>query len=274
MTRKIATSFIAYLILIQGLLFAASLPKGKDIESEKLYTELTKADWQEVFFDSCTKDWHDKWFLDGLRAKVTNTKRGMVFEAGPVHRDHSCHAVLWTKKSFAGDIKIEYDYTRIDTKARGDVNIIYIQATGIGKDPYVKDISKWSELREIPYMKVYLRNMNLLHISYAAFGSNAPKGADYVRGRYYPVTTSKNRFEPTYFNTGLFKPGVTYKITIIKKGNRLFFNVRGKNGSTLYNWDTSKYPQVKEGRIGLRHMWTRTSRYKNFKVSILKKSAK
>jgi hypothetical protein len=43
---------------------------------------------------------------------------------------------------------------------------------------------------------------------------------DYIRVRQYPVTeevTFKDMaIEPDYFKTGLFLPGVTYKITVIK----------------------------------------------------------
>jgi hypothetical protein len=32
-------------------------------------------------------------------------------------------------------------------------------------------------------MLISFKNMNLLHISYAAFGSDVPEGQDYVRGQ-------------------------------------------------------------------------------------------
>ena len=79
--------------------------------------------------------------------------------------------VLWTKESFSGDIKIEYDYIKTDDESRC-VNILYIQATGDEEGVYEKDISKWGKLREIPAMKTYFENMNTFHISYSAFGND------------------------------------------------------------------------------------------------------
>ena len=86
--------------------------------------------------------------------------------------------VLWTKQSFKGDLKIEYDYTRLDNETRC-VNILYIQATGSGEEPYVKDITEWNELRRVPAMKMYFDHMHAYHISYAAWRG------DYIRGRRY-----------------------------------------------------------------------------------------
>jgi hypothetical protein len=86
------------------------------------------------FSDPCTEDWEDNWFLDGNIATVENTENGMNFKAGPVNRNDAHHAVLWTKESFSGDVKIEYNYTRTDSQTV-NVNILYIQATGTGKGP-------------------------------------------------------------------------------------------------------------------------------------------
>ncbi len=267
MRRESVKLFCLAVVLVGNTVLGGETERMTEQEAEKRFSELLKADWRETFSDSCAVDWKEKWTLDGLRARVTNTEGGMVFEAGPIHGDSSCHAVMWTKDSFAGDIKIEYDYTRIDCATGGGVNIIYVQATGIGEAPYDEDISRWKELREIPIMGIYLLNMNLLHISYAAFGSDAEKGQDYVRGRYYPITTgTKQRFEPTHFDTGLFKTGVKYHITVIKSGFDFMFKVEGDGKSKLFCWNYSDYPLVKEGRVGLRHMWTRTSRYANFKI--------
>ncbi len=59
-----------------------------------MFNDLYNAEWKDEFHDSCSGDWHDKWFLDGLRATINNTPDGMVFSAGPVAGDFSCHAVL------------------------------------------------------------------------------------------------------------------------------------------------------------------------------------
>jgi hypothetical protein len=89
------------------------------------------------------------------------------------------------KASFDGDLRIEYEFTRLDTTVRF-VNIIYIQATGSGEDGFGHDISEWSDYRRVPSMSHYFRNMHTYHISYAAFGTqNNDPDEDYVRARRY-----------------------------------------------------------------------------------------
>ena len=66
--------------------------------------------------------------------------QGMDFQAGPVRKEGS-HAVLWTKESFQGNIRLDYEYTKLDD-AIDAVTILYLQATGSGAAGYDKDISK------------------------------------------------------------------------------------------------------------------------------------
>ena len=123
--------------------------------------------------------------LDGERAKVINSKKGMELIAGPEHKNDTCHTVLWTKQSFEGDILITYDYTRTDTTTRC-VNILYFLATGLGTAEYPVDIALWSDKRKVPSMRTYFTNMNSYHISYAAFSANEYSGNnDYIRLRRY-----------------------------------------------------------------------------------------
>ncbi|WP_222861344.1 DUF1961 family protein [Seonamhaeicola marinus] len=233
-------------------------------QNENFVQLNTDSKWQLKFSDNCTEDWETKWFLDGLRAQVVNTQKGMLFSAGDVEHDHSCHAVLWTKPSFSGDVKIEYDYTKIDTRV-SQVNIVYIQAQGIHEGK--KDIFTWKDERDIPYMRTYFDNMKCLHISYAAFGNDG----EYIRARQYPRLegtdfNTTTEIPPASFNTGLFIPGKKYKITIIKTKTKLFFRVKGDSKEKVFSWDLDEQNQVKNGRIGLRHMFTRSSLYSNFKV--------
>lgn len=241
------------------------------MSNEEQFDEFQSLNWAENFYDSCTKNWEDGWFLDGLRAKVENTPKGMILSAGPVARDNASHCVLWTSKSFEGNVKIEFDYWRIDSIQKY-VNIIYIQATGRGEGPYTKDIAEWSHLREIPFMRSYFNNMKLLHISFAAFGAKESED-DYVRARRYPTRPDLdfNELEipPDNFKTGLFKPGIKHRFTIIKKADSLLMKVATDEKTATFAWNTSRFDPITEGRIGLRHMWTRCSRYANFSVSTL-----
>ena len=264
--RPFQINFFVFFIITMISFFA-------NAQEQEFETHL-ELPWEEVFFDAGNEDWQSQWFLDGQRAWIKNMEDGMLYSAGPIEKDDACHAVLWTKRSFSGDLKIEYDYTRMDNINKA-VNIIYIQATGKADGPYTKDISAWSHLRTIPYMRTYFTNMHLLHISYAAFtNDDAVKKIDYIRARRYPVMPGKNfgsdtRVGESYENSELFIPGIKYHITIVKRGDKLFMKVEGDGKLKLFNWDYSGHPQITEGRIGLRHMWTRCSKYANFSVSEL-----
>jgi len=265
-----------YVIGVALFLSAAVVVKPKEVEAmpkEARFAELLDLDWTEAFQDPGNGNWEDGWFLDGLRATVENTQKGMILSAGPIERDHASHCVLWTKESFEGDVKIEFDYWRLDTIQKY-VNIIYIQATGKEEGPYTKDIAEWAHLREVPYMPSYFNNMKTLHISYAAFGAKQSED-DYVRARTYPTRPdlkfSELDIPPDNFKTGLFEPGVKHHFTIIKRGHELLFQVSTDEKTSVFAWDTSAHNLIAEGRIGLRHMWTRCSRYAGFKVSTTKK---
>ncbi len=235
------------------------------------FVSLNKSkSWNLQFEDDCTENWQQNWFKDGLVAKVEQDEQGIDLIAGPVNRDDAHHTVLWTKQSFEGDIKIEYEYTRTDSQIV-NVNILYIQAQGIGKEGKGADITEWNAYRDTANMWKYYFYMDPLHISYAAFPMvNDDPDNDYVRVRKYP-TPSQEEFKntevlPAYFKTGLFLPNVSYKITVIKTGSKLYFNVNGNGDEKLFSWDLTEEQSPKQGRIGLRHMYTRSARYKNFKV--------
>lgn len=234
------------------------------------FTALMQQEWRDQFADDGTNDWTEKWFVDGLRADIRNTPDGMVFAAGPAPYDNGSHAVLWTKADFAGDIRIEFDYTRLDTITQF-VNIIYIQATGKQAGPFTEDIADWSTLREVPSMNCYFDNMELLHISYAAFENKDDKDEDYVRARRYPTRPDRQFNEtdipPDNFQTGLFRPGVTYRFTAIKTDEDLLFEVKNDNVRRLFHWPLGDVEPLAHGRVGIRHMWTRCSRYANIRIA-------
>jgi len=229
-------------------------------------------DWQLTLFDPCTEDWNTHWFLDGEIAVVENSEKGMNFSAGPENKNDAHHAVLWTKESFEGDIKLEYTYTRTDTQVI-NVNILYIQATGIETRDFDKDISTWNDYRKVPTMSKYWQNMNLIHISYAAFPTvNEDPDKDYIRVRRYPAT-EKTAFKdtevpPSYERTGLFLPNVSYHMTWIKTQTELLLKVEGGGKEKKYTWDLTGFPPITEGRMGLRHMYTRSARYRDFRIYV------
>ncbi|MFT7035450.1 MAG: hypothetical protein ACJA2S_003974 [Cyclobacteriaceae bacterium] len=257
-----------YIMLPLLLILLSCFNKPQD-EFDKLNES---SNWELKFSDSGDKDWQKNWFLDGEIARVEHNKYGMDLIAGPINKNDAHHSVLWTKESFEGDVKIEYNYTRTDDQVI-NVNIMYIQATGIGTEGFDKDITKWNEYRKVPKMSKYYLNMNTIHISYAAFPTvNEDPKNDYIRVRRYPAseksTFKKTEVPPSFDKIGLFLPDVTYKMTWIKSGDKLHLKVEGDNRLEKYSWDLSVFPAISEGRIGLRHMYTRSASYSDFKVSI------
>lgn len=271
---KLNLVFFAFLLCFHASTKANEVDNESDHSLFKLSQSLN---WKEVFYFSGQEDWQTHWFLDGLKANVKSTKGGLVFIAGSIKDDHASHGVLWTKREFENDILVQYDYTRLDTVEYA-VNILYLHAQGKNEGIFTKDISEWQSYRDLPYMRHYFDNMNLLHVSYAAhYNRDDQTREQYIHARRYP--TGPNR---TFPQTGLgernlvgqlIKPGVIYEITAAKIGERLLFSVKPKGKSEKerrsFEWDTSQFDPVTKGRIGLRQMWTRSARYANFKVSEL-----
>ncbi|MDQ8193611.1 DUF1961 family protein [Coraliomargarita sp. SDUM461004] len=263
-------------ILFTYAFLAYQQPMQAQEKYRSAYTEIENANWHEIMSDSGQDDWTEHWFVDGHKATLKNTPDGMFYAAGPIEGDHASHSVLWSRESFQGDLKLEFEFTRLDTVSRF-VCIVYLYATGFGPEPYVEDISEWNEHRQIPYMSTYFDHMNLLHISYAAFDNKIETGEDsaYIRARRYPRALFKGRFDgmeldPDYAAVGLFKPGIPHHVTVIKHGETMYMNVSNSEEERLYHWDLTQVPNLDTGRIGLRHMWQRAGLYKNIKVSQLK----
>ncbi len=257
------------LVLLFSGCFTQIAVCGERSPDRMAFEEAENHAWREVFFDSCTNDWEKKWFLDGAIGAVDTSSMGMKLAAGPQFGNDAHHMVLWTKESFKGDLKIEYDYTRLDFETRG-VNILYIQATGSGEGPYAKDISEWNELRCVPAMNMYFNHMNTYHISYAAF-PNDEDSTSYIRARRYMPESGNGlkgtNLNPDYYPKGLFGPGVPHHITVIKQGQAVFMRIENPDQVFYCYMGNPDLPPVTEGRIGLRHMFTRSARYKNIRIS-------
>ncbi|MBN1858860.1 DUF1961 family protein [Candidatus Bipolaricaulota bacterium] len=237
---------------------------------KQAFEKASSATWKEAFIDACTGDWKKQWFLDGEIGTVKTGDDGMTLTAGLEFKNDAHHMVLWTKDSFKGDLKIEYDYTRRDDEKQC-VTILYIQATGSGEGPYARDITKWNALRKVPSMETYFNNMNLYHISYAAFPNRGKDRTQYIRARRYMPGESglKNTdLEPDYYPKGLFARGVKHHITVIKKDRDISMRIENDSQVTYCHMTNPKLPPVVEGRIGLRHMFTRSATYRNIRISV------
>ncbi len=267
-------NFIGKTFLVLLLAFTVSPTRAdeeKNPQERTAFEQAASAKWQEIFADDGTGSWKEKWFLDGEVGSVANSPEGMTLTAGPESKNDAHHMVLWTKREFAGDLKIEYDYTRTD-EASQFVTILYIQATGSGKGRFAKEITKWNELRKVPAMSTYYDNMHTYHLSYAAFGDSGQHKTSYIRGRrYMPHAKGLKGTEltPDYHFDTLFASGVKHHITIIKRDRDLHVRVQNPDEVRYCYLQNAKLPVITEGRIGLRHMFTRSARYGNFRVSVL-----
>ncbi|RMD82849.1 MAG: DUF1961 family protein [Lentisphaerae bacterium] len=233
-------------------------PQGGPTPEQIAFDKANERRWKTVFADDCTGDWKRNWFLDGEGATVTNSPRGMELKA------IDTAMVLWTRPSFQGDLKIEYEFTRTDHDGPG-VCIIYIQATGSGEEGFDRDISKWNDFRKTAAMGNYFKYMHTYHISYAC---------GYVRGRRYrPDIKKMNTYselwpEYVYPNKAFFKTGEPCKITIIKTARQIRMKAASHDKVMYFMLDNRKWPPISEGRIGLRQMRGRSAIYKNFRISI------
>lgn len=262
--------FLSGLFFLVGIsVFAQPMMPEQEESVRTRFVALQQLNWKEVFEDSGHEDWQQKWFLDGVHAKVENSPEGMIVHAGPTAGNNAHHAVLWTKEVFETEnLKIEYLFTRLDTSTANTVNILYILAQGGGGKPL--DISDWNHERREPAMSKYFNGMDTYHISYAVSGiGSAPEAMKYIRGRRYMPSQGRGltgtELFPEYLDVPLFESGVTYKMTLIKPGRELFLHVTGNGKENIFYFDASDFPPVDKGRIGLRQMSTRVSRYADFK---------
>lgn len=252
-------SIVFCFALIAGVIFSDNTVE---------FNQANDAQWVQVFADDCTGDWNDKWFLDGEIASVENSTDGMKLAAGPQFLNDAHHMVLWTKQEFSGDIKIEFNYTKLDFETRC-VSILYFHATGSGDGPYAKDITKWNELRRIPAMKMYFNHMNLYHISFAAFPNFGAEREQYIRGRrYIPSGAGLKNTDliPDYFPQDFFEPGVKHHITVIKRSKEIFMRVENPAQTLVCKMSNPDLPDTNEGRIGLRQMYMRTALFSDVRV--------
>ena len=241
-----------------------SLPAAQEEQLKLRFDVLEKEPWTLHLEDPGTADWKQKWFLDGEKSSITNTPAGIKLVSGAESLGDAGHCVLWSKESFQGDLRVEYDFTRLDESERG-VDIIYLQATGSGKGRYSEDILEWASLRKTPSMKLYFDHMNTYSISYAV----GMPGSEYVRlRRYLPESKGLDGTEvpPAFGRTALFSTGCLHHLTVIRHGREIFLRVRTAEREGFYYWKNDLFDPINEGRVGLRQMAGKAGLYANFKI--------
>ena len=80
-------------------------------------TPVAQSEWHVALSDNGSGNWADYWFLSGDPARgitVTNSPAGMTLRAGDGSNPIADHAVLWSKATFSGDVRIEYEFTVLD----------------------------------------------------------------------------------------------------------------------------------------------------------------
>lgn len=241
------------------------------MDHDAAFDRLAAENWKPVFADPGDGDWTERWFRDGQKATISNTPAGMEIACPPVSPwDDAFHEVLWTRQSFEGKLKIDYEYTKLDD-ALVNVTIIYVQATGAGDEDHPKDIADWADQRRVPAMRQYFNHMHCWHVSYAAYPMDNPENdpdTDYIRARRYNATELKGtELAGEAAATGLFQPGVPHQISIIAGGDELAMRVKHPDKTITLAWRCENEPPITEGHIGLRHMFARAARYKDFTVS-------
>jgi hypothetical protein len=234
---------------------------------------FSQSEGKVIFFDNFSGDWRQKWFLDGEQAELQNTPNGLIFSAGATPASDAAHSVLWTKRNFADDLQIEFDFVKRDTLTKF-VNIVYLFACGSGAGEYKKDIFLWKDLRRIPAMSLYYNHINAFHISFAAYeNDNSDTTKDYIRARLYRPESGKGlagtEILPEHLQTGLFVKDVKYHFTIKRIGAEILLTVSGGGKTLTVKWILPDDNKLTSGRIGLRVMGGRVSEFGEFKVFAL-----
>lgn len=233
-----------------------------------------------LFEDSMAENWQAKWFLDGEKATLEHRDGGLAFlteESGidkRVDREpfDSQHAVLWTRESFAGPIRITYKYTRLPGCTWQ--KLIYIQAQGVGEGPFDEDIHAWKDRREVAVMSEYFNHMDLIGLSLR----------NEVRCKRYPWNDLagndlEDEFLPRANHDG-WPIGHELDVVLEKRKESLLLRITDTvTGETVvdHTWDLTdarvlekrdpKY--VEAGRIGIRQMGGHKIFMRDFKVERL-----
>ena len=61
------------------------------------HASIGKKDDPMLLYDRWTDDWREHWTLNGQKATLTHSDKGMDFRAGPTFREDANRAALWTK---------------------------------------------------------------------------------------------------------------------------------------------------------------------------------
>jgi len=239
-----------------------------------------QGDGKEVLFeDTMVENWQQNWFLDGLKATLEHRDGGLDFLTEYTVNKRvdragfdSQHAVLWTRDSFEGDIRITYTYTVLPGSSWQ--KLIYVQAQGVGEGPYVEDIHAWKDDREVAVMSDYFKYMDLIGLSLR----------NEIRCKRYPWMDMdgndlETEFMPRAENKGLTE-GVPLEVTVEKQKDAILLRILNTETDVFsvdHRWDLTDEDVLKDrdpkfiekGRIGLRLMGGHKINFRDFKIERL-----
>ena len=244
------------------------------------------AETEVLFTDSMERDWEENWFLDGELGTVRHWNDGLYLAGGPITKwgersfgieqpteYNAHHVVLWTRESFAGDIRVSYEF--IKQPGSEGSNLLYLQAQGIGMPPYDEDIYAWRDLRREPGMNLYFQYMDLISLSLR----------EDIRCRRYPWNDVERGV--SYPGRGLFRPkvqhsgipeGVRLHLDAEKRAESLHLILQNLETGEIFidhTWDLTDTDDerepalIDEGRIGIRLMGGHKILVRDFRVERL-----
>lgn len=229
-----------------------------------------RPNWRLAFSDNGTGRWSDDWVLFGNpeRISVTNGPDGMTFRAGDGTDANADHAILWSKRSFSGDLRVEWDYTVLDRYSstippNGYCSALMLYSSGAGTFGLPTELLAWpQQARQADTSGRYFHERTRgLQLNYAFVGD--PRGNRF-RIRANPGYLLGTESDETDF----FRPGASYHVAVEKTGAVVGVKVAelssGREFSTTFA--DPLLQNYSSGRIGLRNMNRRESRYAKVRV--------
>jgi hypothetical protein len=219
-------------------------------------------------------DWRAGWALhkdSELGAGVDQLANGIVLRAADyAYDDRAVYArssvALWSRHAWAGDFRVEFDFTRLDDVARTTGNgigaMLYFHVVGAGDPHHPAELARWpsTQARE----EAYVRHGRGFRVTWSNFNTEHPRNSHEMRLRTFAFTTRYperiGEDSPSRFT---FARGRTYRMAFERRGPRFAASVDGE----AFVWEDPAIARFGEGCFGLRHQPGRVARYENLAIA-------
>jgi hypothetical protein len=237
-----------------------------------LRPDPASAAWTVVFRDDGRAQWQQLFKLVGPPCNViTRIGASLRVKSCPTTTAGNQTAMIWPKRSVAGGIKAEFDFTQLTAVPvpGGSMSGLMLLASGDGSAGYPTDVTAWgAQCCATPLTAIgYAHHMRGLQLNFAY--RNDPRGNSTIRLR--GLKGAAGDYEELGESAALFPftNGRAYHITAVRAGSRLTVTARDTvNGTTRSFTITHPYiGALGSGWIGVRQMQARESKFANFKVS-------